>query len=160
MDKRKITIIIAGSALIYFLMGISKTFASPTKNKTRRGCDPFGCGTFGASRSGGSRKHKGIDFIASPGESIFAPISGKITRYAIPYADDTRYKGIEIQNDSHTVKMFYIMPAVAVGTIVATGQKIGVAQNISAKYGASMTNHVHFEVYDKKGTLLNPTNSF
>lgn len=160
MDKRKITIIIAGTALIYFLMSNTKAFASPTKNKARRGCDPFGCGTFGASRSGGSRKHKGIDFVASPGESIFSPISGKITRYAIPYADDSRYKGIEIQNDSYTAKMFYLTPAVAIGAIVTAGQKIGIAQNISAKYGASMTNHVHFEVYDKNGTLLNPTNSF
>ena len=160
MDKRKISIIIAGSVLIYFLMGINKTFATPTKTNKRRGCESFGCGTFGASRSGGCRKHKGIDFVASPGESIFAPISGKVTRYAIPYSDDSRYKGIEIQNDSYTVKMFYLIPAVAIGAIVTAGQKIGIAQNISAKYGASMTNHVHFEVYDKNGTLLNPTNSF
>lgn len=155
--KHKIAIVIAGAALIYLLMKSNKVFASPTKSAVVRGCDPLGCGSFGASRSGGSRPHNGIDYKASPGEAIYSPIAGKITRIAYPYANDLSYTGIEIVNTSYKVKMFYLSPTLPVGTQVVAGQRIGTAQNISAKHGSAMVNHIHFEVYDKNGNLLNPT---
>jgi len=125
-----------------------------------RGADPLGDGAFGSSRSGGARSHKGVDVLATPGQNIFAPISGTVTRYPFPYADDKRYTGIEIKNTDYLVKMFYIAPTVPIGNHVDAGQKIATAQNISAKHGAAMQNHVHFEVYDHNGALLNPTNMF
>lgn len=157
MDTKKITIVIAGAALIYLLMKTSTAFASPTKSSILRGKDPLGDGAFGASRSGGTRKHSGIDFRTAPGEAIFAPISGTVTRVAYPYADDMRYTGVEIKNGSYTVKMFYLSPTIKIGSTVSAGQQIGIAQDISAKHGAAMINHVHFEVYDTTGKLLNPT---
>lgn len=157
MDKKKIALLIAGTALIYLLMRTTTAFASPTKSSILRGKDPLGDGAFGASRSGGTRSHNGIDFRATPGEAIFAPISGTVTRIAYPYADDMRYTGIEIKNESYTVKMFYLIPTAKVGTAVKKGNQVGIAQDISAKHGAQMINHVHFEVYDNTGRLLNPT---
>ncbi|RDI07037.1 peptidoglycan DD-metalloendopeptidase family protein [Flavobacterium sp. AG291] len=157
MDTKKITFVIAGVALIYLLMKSNTIFAAPTRSKTLRGCDPLGCGNYGASRSGGTRKHGGIDFRAIPGEAIYSPISGTITRILLAYANDPKYTGIEIKNATHTVQMFYLTPTVKVGAKVISGQKVGVAQDISAKHGATMVNHVHFEVYDKKGVLINPT---
>jgi len=155
MDKNKIAIVIAGAALIYLLMKTNTVLAAPTKSAIVRGCDPLGCGNFGASR--GTRSHSGIDYKALPGEAILSPITGKVTRYPFPYADDKRYTGIEIVNASYKVKMFYLSASVTIGTEVKAGQQIGTAQNISDKHGSSMVNHIHFEIYDKNGILLDPT---
>ena len=138
-------------------MSSNKAFAKITKKNLDRGCDPMGCGSFGASR--GSRTHKGIDIVAAPGETIFSPITGKVTRFPIPYATDNRYNGIEITNSTYRIMIFYMKPNVSIGTTVIAGQSIGIAQNISAKHGSSMKNHIHFEVY-KNGTLIDPTNLF
>jgi len=140
-------------------MSTKKAFAKVTKNNTPRNCDPLGCGHFGASRSGGTRTHRGIDIVAVPGERIFSPITGNVSRYPIPYANDNRYSGIEIKNATYRVVMFYLKPIVSIGSVVIAGQPIGEAQNISAKHGASMRNHVHVEVY-KNGVLIDPTNLF
>lgn len=157
MDTKKITIVIAGAALIYLLMKSNTIFAAPTKSKTLRGCDPLGCGNFGASRSGGTRQHGGIDFRAMPGEAVLSPITGTVTRQLYAYANDSRYTGIEIKNTNYTVQMFYLSLTVKVGAKVTAGKQIGIAQDISAKHGKAMVNHIHFEVYDKNGKLLNPT---
>ena len=163
MAAKKITYgLIAASALIIYLMTKStKAFSAPTADNKLRGCDPKGCGHFGASR--GSRKHSGIDFKINAGDKVFAPIGGQVTRHPFPYADDLNYKGIEIVNADYKVKMFYLTPTVPVNTIVKAGQSIGIAQNISAKHGAAMTNHVHFEVYKKNGSawvLIDPSEMF
>lgn len=139
-------------------MSSTKAFAKLTKNNIYRGEDPLGDGAFGANRSGG-RKHKGIDIVAKPGETIFSPITGKVTRFPIPYSDDSRYTGIEITNSTYRIMIFYMKPNISIGSTVIAGQSIGVAQNISAKHGLSMKNHVHYEVY-KNGVLINPTNMF
>lgn len=158
MGAKSTFYLIGGLAAIYLLtMKSNKAFAGITSNSLLRGCDPLGCGNFGARRSGGARTHKGIDFVTVPGQDILSPISGTVTRFPVPYADDPFYKGIEIKNADYTVKMFYLAPAVAQNAKVAAGQKIGVAQNISAKHGQSMTNHVHIEAYDKSGKLIDIT---
>ena len=156
MASKKLIFSIGAIALVTYLsMKTNKLYALTTAN-TLRGCDPLGCGSFGAKR--GTRKHSGVDIKATPGESIYSPISGTITRIAYPYADDLSYKGVEIVNADCKVKIFYMTATVAVGSQVKAGQKIGVAQNISAKHGAAMTNHVHLEMYDKAGKLIDPTN--
>ncbi len=139
-------------------MGTKKAFANITNNQKIRGCDPFGCGSFGASR--GDRDHKGIDIIALPNQQIKSPISGVVTRFPFPYSGDLSYTGIEIKNKDYTIKIFYLTPTVTAGVTVKAGQVIGVAQNIAAKYGSTMTNHVHFEVYNSLGKLIDPTNLF
>ena len=129
-------------ATIAFLLYKQMKFNSPTKPLRRRKCDGFGCGEYGASR--GNRKHKGIDLLVNPGADIFAPISGKI-RFANPYSNDTRFKGVEISSALHGVKLFYFLPSVKNGEMVKAGQRIGKAQNLGIKY-PGIPNHIHLEV--------------
>ena len=150
---------IAGATvLIYLLMGTKKAFSSIKENQKIRICDPFGCGSFGASR--GARKHNGIDIVTIPNEMIKSPISGTVTRFPFPYGSDLSYTGIEIVNSDYKVKMFYVTPTVKINDYVNAGQPVAKSQNIASKYGSSMANHVHIEVYDKNGKLIDPTNLF
>lgn len=154
---------ILGTITALLIMSTKKSFAKVTENNIIRGCDSFGCGSFNASRSGGTRSHKGIDLITYPGQNILSPIDGEITRYPYPYGDDLSYTGIEIVNKTYKVKMFYVSPTTFIGTEVKAGQKIAISQNIAAKYGSGMTNHVHLEVYQKENNswiLIDPTNLF
>lgn len=127
---------------------LSNRVVPPTRSGKRRGCDPLGCGHFGASR--GSRKHKGVDYSTNFGEEILSPISGYIERYPDPYGDG-QYSGVQIKgtgvHQGYLVKMFYLSPSVPVRGKVVAGQKVGNAQNISRRHGASMINHVHVEIY-------------
>ncbi len=133
------------------------SFHRVASSKKVRGKDKFGSGAFGASRDGGSRSHNGIDFVVTPGETIFSPITGTVVRYAAPYPDDSRYSGVVIQNEEYLVKIFYILPnQVKPGQKVSRGQAIGVAQKISTKYGAGMTEHVHVEVWPGGKAPANP----
>jgi len=148
---------ISTALFLYLIMGTKKAFGKVTEKNIFRGCDKnWGCGNFGASRSGGTRKHNGLDIKTEVNEVILSPISGKITRYPMPYSDDAKYKGIEIVNDDYLVKIFYMIASVPIGSVVKQGQPIGNSQNIASKYGASMTNHIHLEVYDKNRKLINP----
>lgn len=155
---------IAGATLItLLLMGTSKAFGNITQNQKARGCDAggWGCGSFGASR--GTRKHNGLDIITTPGQTIYSPISGKVTRFPYPYSGDFNYTGIEIVNSTYKVKIFYVKPKVVLDAQVKQGQEIATAQNISAKYSPQMTNHAHIEVYKKQDNnwiLIDPTKLF
>lgn len=155
---KKKAIIIGVSALIIYLLMSSKSFAKPTASNKIRQCDPFGCGTFGASR--GNRKHEGEDYAVSPGETIFSPISGTVTRIAYPYASDMSYKGVEIKNDELTVKIFYMVATAKIGSKIKAGDILGTAQNIAAKYGSAMVNHIHVEIRNKAGKLIQPSTLF
>lgn len=146
---------IAGAAVIaYLIMGTNKAFGKVTTNNIFRGCDPKGCGEFGAPR--GSRTHIGLDIKAVPGEVIFAPISGKVTRFPFPYGDDLSFTGIEIVNNQYKVKIFYMKTNVPANSTVKQGQVIGHAQDIAKKHGGGMINHIHLEVYDNAGKLVDP----
>lgn len=149
--------IILATAILY-IMTTKKALAKVKDNQQFRKCDPFGCGHFGATR--GNRKHKGVDILFEPNEDVLSPIYGVVTRYAYPYANDTTYKGIEIQNERFTVKIFYVLPTIHIGKHINAGDVIGKAQNIAKKYGATMQNHVHIEVRDYQGNLLNPEKLF
>lgn len=123
-----------------------------------RGCDQYGCGYFGASRSG--HTHQGIDIVVQEGAVINSPISGTVSRFPKPYSNDSRYNGIEIVGEQYKVKIFYCNSFVPVGTQVKAGQKIASAQNIAAKYGDGMTNHVHVEFRTLSGQLVDPSKIF
>jgi murein DD-endopeptidase MepM/ murein hydrolase activator NlpD len=151
--RKPVIITVTAIAIIIFLMSSTKTFAKATDTNKKRYCDPFGCGHFGADR--GNRKHEGVDIVVVKGQDIFAPIGGKVTRFPFPYGSDLKYTGIEIINDKYKCKIFYLTPKVAIGTTVKAGDKIAIAQDISEKYGNSMTPHIHVEIYDvKTGKLL------
>ena len=146
--KLKHTATILVAVYIFYKMTKHKIhFAWPTTNKLVRNCDPYGCGNFGAGR--GSRDHLGEDFVVVENQPIYSPISGKVIRESIPYANDPTYRGILIQNERYEVKMFYLKPNLSlIGKSINAGDVVGYAQNISKKYGASMIPHVHVQIKD------------
>lgn len=145
MNKNIIAAALIFAAAIFIFSSFRKMkILSPTKPLRYRGCDAGGCGHFGASRSGGTRKHRGIDILTVEKEAIFAPISGKI-RIAKPYPDDNNYSGVEIYGSNFNVKIFYFQPIVKAGQIVEQGQLIGYAQQISKKW-TGVKDHIHLEL--------------
>ena len=117
--------------------------------------DAGGSGRFGAPR--GKRKHRGYDRLAIPGQEIFAPMSGKMVR-SFPYIDDKNYTGCAIWADDFMIKMWYFTPIeTLLHQYVEAGQMIGIAQDISLKYGGGMQAHVHLGLWGLHPTkLLNP----
>jgi len=124
---------------------------SPT-GKGIRDRDKWGSGAYESPR-GHSRTHNGTDFICTPGQSIFSPISGLIIREARPYADSV-YSGILIRNDNISIMMFYLIPdKTLIQTWAVKGKPIGIAQDISLKY-PDMTPHIHLSVKRMNPALL------
>lgn len=139
----------------------ANALAFPNGSGAGRGCDPKGCGHFGARR--GTRTHKGYDFLAQPGEVVRSPIYGQLVRYAYPYAGDSTYKGVYIEgvgvHEGLVVKMFYLQPKLAPGSALRPGQALGVAQDISRRWGAEMQPHIHLELYVNR-QLVDPAPYF
>jgi murein DD-endopeptidase MepM/ murein hydrolase activator NlpD len=121
-----------------------------------RSIDSYGSGAFGSVRDGGKRKHEGVDYVASPGQTAAAPISGTIVRIGYAYKKDTRLKFVEIDNaeTGYSARVLYVSPTIAIGQQVAAGDVIGVVQDLSVKYPAGITNHVHVEIRDPSGVTL------
>jgi peptidoglycan LD-endopeptidase LytH len=129
--------------------------ANPVEGGTR-GEDSYGSGAFGSLRDGGKRRHQGVDYVAAPGHAVTAPIAGKVIRIGYAYNKDSRLQFIEIANieTGYSAKVLYVTPDVAVGATLAAGEKIGTVQDLSRKYPAGITNHVHVEVRDPTGVTL------
>jgi peptidoglycan LD-endopeptidase LytH len=132
--------------------------ASPSTGHVR-GHDAYGSGSFGALRDGGARTHAGVDYVATAGESIRAPIGGEITKIGFAYPGDKTLRFIEIRHPESgvTARVFYVDPEVAVGATVVAGEGIGLAQDLTKKYPGGMTNHVHVDICDHRGAHLDPT---
>ena len=126
--------------------------------------DHFGSGEYGAGR--GNRTHKGLDIISNTGDKVFSPMYGEITRTFHPYSDKCRFlKGVEIVGDGeysdYKMKLMYVDldNNVNIGDTVNKGDVIATQQDLLKCYpprnGKSMTNHIHFEVYEN-GKNINP----
>ena len=132
-------------------------FVNPT-GKDLRGCDGFGCGSFGADRDAGGRLHEGVDFDASAGQAVDAPISGFVSKIGAAYPGDPRYHYVEITNPAlhYEARVFYVDPAVREGQAVHLGQRIGRAHSLQPRY-PGITNHVHLEIERTGGRKLDAT---
>ncbi|MFI4964399.1 MAG: peptidoglycan DD-metalloendopeptidase family protein [Caulobacterales bacterium] len=124
--------------------------ANPTGQAPRQ-ADAYGEGCFHASRDGGERRHEGVDYVATPGQAIAAPISGYVSKIGYAYPDDQSLRYVEIENPAlHlTARVFYVDPAVAVGDAVAVGHPIGQAHTLQHKYPLGITDHVHLEIAER-----------
>lgn len=151
-------IIISGLILLFATKMKAKGFHSINNNKGIRPCDAQGCGNFDAGRGG--RTHKGVDMIVSENQEVTAPFDCKINRYGYPYATDLNYRLIEIIGTgikaAYKMKIMYIKEIHSVGTTIKRGQVLCIADDITKKYGSSMTRHVHVELY-KNNQLIDPT---
>jgi hypothetical protein len=129
--------------------------ADPT-GQAPRGDDAYGEGRFHASRDGGARRHEGVDYVATPGQAVEAPISGYVATIGFAYRDEHTLRFVEIKNPALrlTARVFYVNPDVAVGDTVAVGRPIGHAQSLTKRYPHGITNHVHLELADGKGRKL------
>jgi hypothetical protein len=129
--------------------------ADPT-GRGPRGEDAYGEGRFHASRAGGARRHEGVDYVASAGQIVDAPISGYVTKIGYAYAGDETLKFVEIENPAlrQQARVFYVDPDVAVGDSVAVGRPIGHAHTLQKKYPGGITDHVHLEIADRRGRKL------
>lgn len=128
--------------------------ANPT-GRAPRGEDAYGEGCFHASRDGAARAHEGVDYVAAPGQSVAAPISGFVAKIGFAYADDQTLRYVEIVNPAlHlTARVFYVDPKVAVGDAIAVGRPIGRAHTLQRRYRLGIIDHVHLELA-KRGRKL------
>jgi murein DD-endopeptidase MepM/ murein hydrolase activator NlpD len=130
-------------------------FANPTGGAPR-GHDGFGDGQFGARRDGGAREHEGVDYVATPGQDVQAPISGYVTKIGYAYAGSSDLKFVEISNPAlgYVARAFYVDPGVEVGQTVRLGEIIGQDQSLQGHY-PGITDHVHLEVMEPGGERVN-----
>lgn len=130
-------------------------FANPT-GEAPRGHDGFGDGWFGARRDGGSRDHEGVDYTATAGQAVSAPMSGYVTKIGYAYAGDTDLKFVEITNPAlgYAARAFYVDPSVEVGQTVRLGDTIGKVESLQDHY-RGITNHVHLEILAPGGDRVN-----
>jgi murein DD-endopeptidase MepM/ murein hydrolase activator NlpD len=127
-----------------------------------RGIDAWGDGSFKAPR--GKRTHKGIDYHSEVNDAVYSPVEGRVTKLGYPYKprpdDRIIYRYVEVTEPNGTRhRVFYIEPAVGNGIFVDTDTIIGLAQDIQDRYtkpGKVMKNHVHYEIIDKDGNLIDP----
>ena len=116
-----------------------------------------------ASRDGGTRKHAGVDIVVKDGEPVYAPFDLQFVRIAYPYKNYPTLEGAEYivknVNGVSKMKLFYFSPDKS-KKVFQKGDVIGVAQRVSKKYDhirKGMTDHVHFELYDQHGKIVDPT---
>jgi murein DD-endopeptidase MepM/ murein hydrolase activator NlpD len=124
--------------------------ANPT-GQAPRGEDAYGEGRFHAARDGGERVHEGVDYVATPGQPVAAPISGYVSKIGFAYPDDQTLRYVEIENPAlHlTARVFYVDPLVAEGDTVAVGHPIGAAHTLKRRYPLGITDHVHLEIVER-----------
>ena len=133
-------------------------FFNPTGGQVRTQ-DHYGYGRYGAPRDGGTRDHKGVDYIARAGQPVRAPISGYVTKIGLAYAGDTELKFVEIRNPAlrYEARVFYVDPGVVEGQSVHLGDVIGTMHTLQHKYPEGMTDHVHLELAGPDGAKFDAT---
>lgn len=128
--------------------------------------DEAGHGEFHASRPANkSGLHEGVDIEAVPGELVYAPVSGTVTKLGTVYPGDSVYQYVEVfTDDKRNVRLLYVLPGAFEGQRVTAGISVlGAAQDVSLKHGGGMKAHVHVEVREdgaprskKKGKPVDP----
>ena len=115
---------------------------------------------FGPRNAGiGSKDHKGVDISAASGSPVYAPADGKVTA-----AKDTTPNGcggfVSIDHGSLVTKFCHLKQwLVRENDKVKKGQVIGYSgggPNDSYK-GTASGPHLHYEIIDKNGIAMNPT---
>lgn len=130
-------------------------FVNPT-GQGQRTSDAYGYGVFGAPRDGGTRPHLGVDFKATAGQPVKAPISGFVTKIGFAYSGDATLKFVEVTNPAlrYQARVFYVDPTVEVGEAVHLGQPVGTSHTLRDKYPGGMTDHVHLEITNPEGRKI------
>lgn len=123
----------------------------------RRLQDDWGSGGYGDSRAGGTRIHKGIDYLLPAGSVIYSPVSGRVTKHGLCYRGDEYHYTQITDLQGNRVRLFYTEPCIAVGEEIMIGDAICYAQELGIRYHAvrndrgdilkePMQNHCHLEI--------------
>lgn len=101
----------------------------------------------------GRRRHKGIDLKAVIGAPILSPVRGTVNRINW----NTRYNGkcVEVLDSKGNTHRFLHLNRVAPLT---PGQSLGVGTELGevGSTGRSSAPHLHYEITDKNGRVINP----
>jgi hypothetical protein len=120
-----------------------KFWVNPTGLGVRS--DGAGDGKFGAKR--GDRVHLGTDFLSVAGQGVVACVDAQYRRFVRRvYATDSTYTGMELETETFMLTYFYVSPSINHMDFVKAGDLIGLAQDIKAKWGDPMRNHIHMQL--------------
>lgn len=132
---------------------MENNWTSPT-NALEIRSDPAGDGRFHAPR--GDRLHNGLDLLCTPKQPILCPIACHFVRISNPYASDNRWHGVLLQIGHTEIFLWYLRPYYfRTWEELAEGEVLGMAQDISLKYGGGMLPHIHIGVKES-GTWIDP----
>jgi murein DD-endopeptidase MepM/ murein hydrolase activator NlpD len=131
-----------------------KLFVNPTGKDIRN--DSEGLGHFGAPRgirNGKKRFHEGIDFSATVGQTVVAPLSGKVINFK---GAKTGYPMLQLYpskafTEFDYIQILYVHPPIGVNMgeyrQVSVGSFIGIAASLQdLGYSAGVTPHIHLEL--------------
>lgn len=116
--------------------------------------DAYGKGYFGARRSGGKRKHKGLDIAGNIGDIVYASKSGIVKVGNVPNGLGNYVK---IQHIDGYITLYGHLKSVSVekDLWIWQGQKIGEVGNTGNANNPKIKPHIHFEI--RKGEkVYNP----
>lgn len=108
---------------------------------------------FGAPPGIGYKPHRGTDFAAAGGTPILAVHDGTITNRQY---HNSWGNYIKIQNSDGTATLYAHMSAFKEGLSVGSAVKAGQVIGYVGSTGDSTGNHLHLEMYNTSGQLVNP----
>ena len=108
---------------------------------------------FGAPPGIGYKPHRGTDFAAAGGTPIIAVHDGTITKRQY---HNSWGNYIKIQNSDGTATLYAHMSAFKEGLSVGSAVKAGQVIGYVGSTGDSTGNHLHLEMYNTSGQLVNP----
>jgi murein DD-endopeptidase MepM/ murein hydrolase activator NlpD len=114
--------------------------------------DCWGDGHFNASRSGGWRRHKGLDLAGEIGKPVYASKSGMAYTEVVPYGMG---KYVKIKHLDGYITIYGHLDSIDInnGRWVWQGQKIGtIGKTGNARYKNIMP-HLHFEIREGKESI-------
>lgn len=100
---------------------------------------------------GDGRGHAGMDFKVDVDTAVFTPFAGKVLRTNWNH----RYNGnsVEISSEGRRLRFLHLnVTGVKAGQTVKAGQEIGKSGNT----GRSFAPHLHYEIVDSNGRVLDP----
>jgi murein DD-endopeptidase MepM/ murein hydrolase activator NlpD len=120
--------------------------------KVRTGGSTGKIGSFGLTRNGGKKMHKGVDWLANPGDPVFAAHAGLVARDG--EQSGGRGFGQRLYISSHDGKLRTIYAHLSAQTVRA-GQKIRAGHLIgfvgrSGNLSPEDPTHLHFEFHEKR----------